>query len=327
MTIVGTSTAPRRRPRRDPLWFKRAVFYEVLVRGFYDSNGDGTGDIRGLTEKLDYLQWLGVDCIWLLPFFQSPLRDGGYDISDYTDGAARVRRPRRLRPASRRGPRARHARDHRLRHEPHQRPAPVVPGQPRTDPDGPFGDFYVWSDTDELLRRRAHHLRRHREAPTGPGTRCASSTSGTGSSATSPTSTSTTPGAGGDARGAALLARPRHRRLPARRRALPLRARGHQRREPARDPRLPQARAQADRRPLPRPGAAVRGQPVAGRRRRVLRRPRRRVPHGLPLPGDAAHLHGRTARAAATRSRRSWRRRRRSRRTASGASSCATTTS
>ncbi len=67
----------------DPRWFQRAVFYEVLVRGFYDANGDGTGDLRGLTEKLDYLQWLGVDCLWLLPFYQSPLRDGGYDISDF----------------------------------------------------------------------------------------------------------------------------------------------------------------------------------------------------------------------------------------------------
>ncbi len=57
--------------------------YEVLVRGFYDSNADGIGDLPGLTSKLDYLSWLGVDCIWLLPVFASPLRDGGYDISDF----------------------------------------------------------------------------------------------------------------------------------------------------------------------------------------------------------------------------------------------------
>jgi maltose alpha-D-glucosyltransferase / alpha-amylase len=69
--------------RDDPLWFKDAVFYEIHVRGFYDSNGDGIGDFRGLTEKLDYVRWLGVDCIWLLPMYASPLRDGGYDISDY----------------------------------------------------------------------------------------------------------------------------------------------------------------------------------------------------------------------------------------------------
>jgi maltose alpha-D-glucosyltransferase / alpha-amylase len=68
----------------EPLWFKRSVFYEIHVRGFYDGNGDGIGDFRGLTEKLDYLQWLGIDCIWLLPFYESPLRDGGYDISDFT---------------------------------------------------------------------------------------------------------------------------------------------------------------------------------------------------------------------------------------------------
>jgi maltose alpha-D-glucosyltransferase/alpha-amylase len=67
----------------DPLWFKRAVFYEVHLRGFFDGNDDGSGDFRGLTEKLDYLQWLGIDCLWLLPMYPSPLRDGGYDIADY----------------------------------------------------------------------------------------------------------------------------------------------------------------------------------------------------------------------------------------------------
>jgi maltose alpha-D-glucosyltransferase/alpha-amylase len=67
----------------DHTWYKRAVFYEVVTRGFFDSNDDGTGDIKGITEKLDYLKWLGVDCLWLLPFYESPLRDGGYDISDY----------------------------------------------------------------------------------------------------------------------------------------------------------------------------------------------------------------------------------------------------
>ncbi|HYM59133.1 MAG TPA: maltose alpha-D-glucosyltransferase, partial [Solirubrobacteraceae bacterium] len=67
----------------EPLWFKTAVFYEIHIRGFFDANGDGSGDFRGMTEKLDYLQWLGVDCIWLLPFYRSPLRDGGYDISDF----------------------------------------------------------------------------------------------------------------------------------------------------------------------------------------------------------------------------------------------------
>jgi maltose alpha-D-glucosyltransferase / alpha-amylase len=67
----------------DPDWYKHAIFYEVVIRGFRDADGDGTGDIRGLIEKLDYLQWLGVDCLWLLPFYDSPLRDGGYDIADY----------------------------------------------------------------------------------------------------------------------------------------------------------------------------------------------------------------------------------------------------
>ncbi|NEQ72921.1 MAG: maltose alpha-D-glucosyltransferase [Okeania sp. SIO2C9] len=69
--------------KNDPLWFKDAIIYEVPVRAFADSNGDGIGDLQGLTEKLDYLQDLGVTAIWTLPFFPSPLRDDGYDIADY----------------------------------------------------------------------------------------------------------------------------------------------------------------------------------------------------------------------------------------------------
>ena len=69
----------------DPLWFKDAVIYELHVRAFMDSNNDGIGDFQGLIQKLDYLQDLGVTCLWLLPFFPSPLRDDGYDISNYLD--------------------------------------------------------------------------------------------------------------------------------------------------------------------------------------------------------------------------------------------------
>jgi maltose alpha-D-glucosyltransferase/alpha-amylase len=68
----------------DGLWYKDAVFYELHVRSFQDSNQDGIGDFPGLTSRLDYLQELGVDCIWLLPMYVSPLRDDGYDIADYT---------------------------------------------------------------------------------------------------------------------------------------------------------------------------------------------------------------------------------------------------
>ena len=69
----------------DPLWYKDAIIYELHVRAFADSNGDGIGDFPGLLSRLDYLQDLGVTCIWLLPFFPSPLRDDGYDISNYAD--------------------------------------------------------------------------------------------------------------------------------------------------------------------------------------------------------------------------------------------------
>jgi maltose alpha-D-glucosyltransferase/alpha-amylase len=69
----------------DPLWYKDAIFYELRVRSFYDSNGDGVGDFPGLTQKLDYLVSLGVTTLWLLPFYPSPMRDDGYDISNYTE--------------------------------------------------------------------------------------------------------------------------------------------------------------------------------------------------------------------------------------------------
>ncbi len=68
---------------QDALWYKDAIIYQVHVRTFYDSNGDGIGDFRGLAQKLDYLQELGINVIWLMPFFPSPLRDDGYDIADY----------------------------------------------------------------------------------------------------------------------------------------------------------------------------------------------------------------------------------------------------
>jgi maltose alpha-D-glucosyltransferase / alpha-amylase len=71
--------------KRPPLWYKDAIFYELYVRAFRDSNGDGHGDLRGVIEKLDYIQDLGANCIWLLPIFPSPLLDDGYDVSDFYD--------------------------------------------------------------------------------------------------------------------------------------------------------------------------------------------------------------------------------------------------
>ena len=79
----GSSGSTLISTEKDPLWYKKAIIYELHVRSFFDSNADGIGDFRGLTQKLDYLQDLGVTAIWLLPFYPSPLRDDGYDIADY----------------------------------------------------------------------------------------------------------------------------------------------------------------------------------------------------------------------------------------------------
>src|SRR4051812_11075813 len=83
--MIKTPVAMRAVTLNDATWYKDAVIYELRTRSFYDSNGDGIGDFRGLTSKLDYLQDLGVTALWLLPFYPSPGRDDGYDISSYTD--------------------------------------------------------------------------------------------------------------------------------------------------------------------------------------------------------------------------------------------------
>jgi len=133
---------------RDPLWFKHAVFYEIHIRGFHDGNDDGAGDFRGLIEKLDYLEWLGIDCIWLLPMYASPLRDGGYDIADFftihpdygtvEDFGAFVE------DAHRRGIRV--IADLVMNHTSADHPWFQ---EARSSPDSPKRDWYVWSDTDD----------------------------------------------------------------------------------------------------------------------------------------------------------------------------------
>ncbi|GAA4862332.1 maltose alpha-D-glucosyltransferase [Saccharopolyspora rosea] len=138
----------RARPATErPEWFKTAVFYEVLVRAFADDNDDGVGDLRGLADRLDYLEWLGVDCLWLPPFYDSPLRDGGYDIRDYrrvlpefgtVDDFVHL-----LDEAHRRDIRV--ITDLVLNHTSDTHPWFV---ESRTNPDGPYGDFYVWRDDD-----------------------------------------------------------------------------------------------------------------------------------------------------------------------------------
>jgi maltose alpha-D-glucosyltransferase / alpha-amylase len=131
----------------DPLWFKRAVFYEIHIRGFFDGNDDGAGDFRGLTDKLDYLQWLGIDCIWLLPMYASPLRDGGYDIADFfaihpdygTVEDFRIF----VEAAHQRGIRV--IADLVMNHTSSDHPWFQ---ESRSGPDSPKRDWYVWSDDD-----------------------------------------------------------------------------------------------------------------------------------------------------------------------------------
>jgi maltose alpha-D-glucosyltransferase / alpha-amylase len=138
-------------PASDPLWFKRAVYYELLVRAFADSNGDGVGDFRGLIGHLDYLEWLGVDCIWLLPFNQSPLRDGGYDISDYYDVLPDYGTVDDVREfvakAHERGMRV--IMDLVINHTSDQHPWFK---QARSSLDNPYRDWYMWSESKQRYK-------------------------------------------------------------------------------------------------------------------------------------------------------------------------------
>ncbi len=135
----------------DPHWYRKAVFYEVLVQSFADSDGDGYGDFSGLIGRLDYLQWLGIDCLWLPPFFDSPLLDGGYDVRDFYTVMERYGTGSSFKSlvtqVHERGMRI--IIDLPLNHTSDQHPWFKAS---RQDPAGPFGDFYMWSDTTELYR-------------------------------------------------------------------------------------------------------------------------------------------------------------------------------
>jgi len=148
-----TFTAPITLPglALDLQWYKRAVFYEVMVRSFADSNGDGSGDIAGLVSKLDYLQWLGIDALWIPPFFLSPLRDGGYDVQDYKSILPEFGTLEEFRELVTKA----HERNMRIVIDlpiNHTSDAHEWFQQSRSDPEGPYGDFYVWSDTDEKYK-------------------------------------------------------------------------------------------------------------------------------------------------------------------------------
>jgi len=130
------------------LWYKNAIFYELHIRSFCDSNGDGKGDLPGLTSKLDYLKELGVDCIWLLPMFPSPLKDDGYDIADYDNihlDYGTVEDFKELVDQA-------HARDMRVITDlvlNHTSDEHLWFVEARKSKSNPYRDYYVWSDTDQ----------------------------------------------------------------------------------------------------------------------------------------------------------------------------------
>jgi maltose alpha-D-glucosyltransferase/alpha-amylase len=135
----------------DPLWYKNAVFYELHIRSFADSNRDGKGDLQGIIAKLDYLKDLGVDCLWLLPMFPSPLKDDGYDIADYyhihPDYGTVEDFKALVDEAHARGIRV--ITDLVLNHTSDEHPWFV---ESRKSKDNAYRDYYVWSDTDQKYK-------------------------------------------------------------------------------------------------------------------------------------------------------------------------------
>jgi maltose alpha-D-glucosyltransferase / alpha-amylase len=156
-SVIGDTTGasekvdPAGRLEPDELWYKDAIIYELHVRAFYDSDGDGIGDFRGLIEKLDYLKDLGITCIWLLPFFPSPLKDDGYDISDYHDVhtslGSLVDFETFVVEAHRRGLRV--ITELVMNHTSDQHPWFQ---SARSSKDSPYRDYYVWSDTEDKYK-------------------------------------------------------------------------------------------------------------------------------------------------------------------------------
>lgn len=140
-------------------WYKNAVFYSLDVETFYDSNGDGIGDFAGLTEKLEYIAGLGVNSIWLLPFYPSPNRDNGYDITDYFNVDARLGNPgdfaQFLNKAQQLGLRV--IIDLVVNHTSVQHPWFQSAIKNR---NSPFRDYYVWSDEPQDKYPAAHRLDR-----------------------------------------------------------------------------------------------------------------------------------------------------------------------
>jgi maltose alpha-D-glucosyltransferase/alpha-amylase len=133
----------------DPLWYRDSIIYELHVKAYHDSDGDGIGDFKGLTQKLDYLQDLGVNTLWLLPFYPSPLRDDGYDISDYRnvhpDYGTRADVRNFIREAHRRGLKV--ITELVINHTSDQHP--WFQAARRAPAGSSKRDFYVWSDSDK----------------------------------------------------------------------------------------------------------------------------------------------------------------------------------
>jgi maltose alpha-D-glucosyltransferase / alpha-amylase len=135
----------------ESLWYKDAIFYEVYVRGFYDANADGDGDLIGLTSKLDYFQELGVDCLWLMPIYASPLKDDGYDIAEFRQIHPTIGTVSDFETLTREA----HARGIRIiadlvaNHTSDQHPWFQ---EARRDPTSPKRAYYVWSDTDQVYK-------------------------------------------------------------------------------------------------------------------------------------------------------------------------------
>ena len=314
------------RPPDDGLWYKDAIFYEVYVRGFFDSNGDGNGDLRGLIEKLPYLSDLGVELSVAHADLRLAAQGRRLRYGRFPRHSPHPRHDRGLRGADRGRSPARHSHHHRPGPQPHLRPASLVPG-------GPARPLFAAPRLLRLERHhrslpgRAHHLQGQRALELDLGRRSPSSTTGTAFTAISPTSITTIrPSAG--------------RSWPSWRTGWTAAsmASGSMPSPTSTSARAPIAKTC----PRPTPFAGRCGSFVDAHYPGTLLLAEanqwphdllpyfgegERVPHGLQFPAHAAHVHGHPPRAVLADRSRSWTRCPRSRQPANGPSSCATTMS
>ena len=273
------------------MWWKNAVFYCADIETFYDWNGDGTGDIRGMTDRIEYLYDLGVTCLWLMPFYPTARKDDGYDITDFFGVDPRLGTlgdfVELVRTARSNGIRV--IIDFVMNHTSDRHPWFK---SARRSKDDPYRDYYVWSASEAQVESEGRRLSRPGEQPVGTRSQDQRVVPTPLLQASARSQHRESQSAGRDLTHAGVLARARGLRLPGRCRPVPVRqGRRAGQAGSVRPDRVPRRRPQLRHPPSRRRRPARRGERAVQGPEDLLRRPRRRrAQHAVRLHRNAEHL-------------------------------------